>query len=421
VADQADSTEACSGSASTSTFADLAAGVDVDEIDDRSALEIVIDALYEKRAATREKALGGMIELLQVYDNCLEVEERQDTVSTLLTNCIRRGGATEQERAVQALGLVYAMLGCCDDSHKIFQERVDILQKVCRSGKSADCRIAGVNALCAGSFITTKDHRETMEVMEFLESIFSSDAEAKKCPDAGTRAAAVRGWALLLTTIPQELVKRQGYRETRLAALSNLLQDNSVELREAAGEGISVLFDAGQDPMSEDANNDRQGATEAAESEDAFSVQLEVVRERMTELAKNLGDTSRRSKKDRSAQKTTFRDVLGVLDGQGVSEVKLKLRHGDTLHADSVCTVAQLNFFRRFLAGGFQDHLQHNPLLHEVFDFQPMHEPGERLSKTERRMFKSPNSAASRARQKHRGAERASAALNRHALLGDAW
>ena len=65
--------------------------------------------------------------------------------------------------------------------------------------------------------------------------------------------------------------------------------------------------------------------------------------------------------------------------------------------------------------------MQNNPLLHEVFDFQPLHEAGARLSKTERRMFKSQNSAASRARQKHRGAERASAAHDRHALLGESW
>ena len=76
--------------------------------------------------------------------------------------------------------------------------------------------------------------------------MWPADPEAKKIPDAGTRAAAVRGWALLLTSLPQDLVKRHGYCETRLANLSRLLHDNSVELREAAGEGIAVLFDAVQ-------------------------------------------------------------------------------------------------------------------------------------------------------------------------------
>ena len=61
--------------------------------------------VWNHRAATREKALGGMVELLQNYStSCLEVEERQETVSTLLANCIRRGGATEQERAAYSLG-----------------------------------------------------------------------------------------------------------------------------------------------------------------------------------------------------------------------------------------------------------------------------------------------------------------------------
>jgi len=64
---------------------------------------------------------------------------------------------------------------------------------------------------------------------------------------------------------------------------------------------------------------------------------------------------------------------------------------------------------------------QHNPLLHDVFEFQPQAEAGERMSKTERRLFKSPNSAAARGRQKNRGSERAAAAANRHSLLGESW
>lgn len=66
-------------------------------------------------------------------------------------------------------------------------------------------------------------------------------------------------------------------------------------------------------------------------SDDVFSAQLEEVRARMEELAKNLGDTQRRSKKERATQKTAFRDCLYVLDGQGMPEVKIKARTPDAV------------------------------------------------------------------------------------------
>ena len=55
-----ESIEGCS-SASASTFADLTGSIDVDEVDDRSALEIVIDALYEKRCVCPEIWLGASL------------------------------------------------------------------------------------------------------------------------------------------------------------------------------------------------------------------------------------------------------------------------------------------------------------------------------------------------------------------------
>jgi hypothetical protein len=54
----------------------------------------------------------------------------------------------------------------------------------------------------------------------------------------------VRGCALLLTTVPRDVVRRGDYFEAHLAALNLLLGEESVELREAAGEAVAVLYDA---------------------------------------------------------------------------------------------------------------------------------------------------------------------------------
>lgn len=47
-------------------------------------------------------------------------------------------------------------------------------------------------------------------------------------------------------------------------------------------------------------------------------------------------------------------------------ESKIKLRGGDVLVVDSLPGNVQLNALRRFLAEGFQTHLQYNTLLHQV-------------------------------------------------------
>ena len=49
-----------------------------------------------------------------------------------------------------------------------------------------------------------------------------------------------------------------------------------------------------------------------------------------------------------------------------MAESRIKLRCGDILVVDTARGAMQLAALRRFLAEGFQAHLQHNTLLHQV-------------------------------------------------------
>ena len=71
-----------------------------------------------------------------------------------------------------------------------------------------------------------------------------------------------------------------------------------------------------------------------------------------------------------------------------VAQTKIKLRHGDTLVVKTLVSTVQLNALRRFLAEGFQIHLQQNPLLHQIFDFEPREERAERLTPLEKKMYR---------------------------------
>ncbi len=71
-----------------------------------------------------------------------------------------------------------------------------------------------------------------------------------------------------------------------------------------------------------------------------------------------------------------------------VAQTKIKLRHGDTLIVNTLVGTVQLNALRRFLAEGFQVHLQQNPLLHQIFSFEPREERPERLTPLEKKMYR---------------------------------
>jgi len=60
---------------------------------------------------------------------------------------------------------------------------------------------------------------------------------------------------------------------------------------------------------------------------------------------------------------------------------------------------------------------QANPLLHQMFGYTPREDPAERLTRFEKRLYRSPNSAAAKQLTQHRKSNRADAAARK----GDAF
>ncbi|KAJ0535851.1 hypothetical protein HanIR_Chr09g0435111 [Helianthus annuus] len=60
-----------------------------------------------------------------------------------------------------------------------------------------------------------------------------------------------------------------------------------------------------------------------------------------------------------------------------------------------------VELYKRFLSGGFVKHMQENGFLHEVFNFTPKKKNllgADRVSGTDKRMYRSPNSILNKAR-----------------------
>jgi hypothetical protein len=181
------------------------------------------------------------------------------------------------------------------------------------------------------------------------------------------KAAALRGWSFLYTSLNTPLDSRQ--LETQLAALAGLLHDSDVEVRQAAGEVLALLYNTcslrdelEDDEDGEDGYDDDDDDDDAAEQEGELSQQaagglqqllpaapqaapaglaspldqqqqqrrrdhdemslvsnssvsgLEMVMERVRDLATNRGDRQRRNKRERVALKGCFRELRSVME-----------------------------------------------------------------------------------------------------------
>lgn len=101
--------------------------------------------------------------------------------------------------------------------------------------------------------------------------------------------------------------------------LAALLHSEDVDIRSAAGEAVVLIYNTcdlsalpeSNPSVAEDENNgnkDEEGISGvSAES-------LEDIVSRMQDLAKNRGDDTRRSKKDRASQRSTFRELSSILE-----------------------------------------------------------------------------------------------------------
>ena len=273
-----------------------------------------------------------------------------------------------------------------------------MLEPIILTGKSAAAKPGAADALSMLCFVGAEGPEETLRCMMVLARAFSSG-------QAKLQAVALRGWTLLLTTVPAWHLD-SGFVESHLSLLAGLLHSDDVEVRGAAGEAVALLYSTcglaalpespaldydsepppprkspgtnGKPPRpprpscgsngangaalgspaaeqatgsadealtgrgdtpAEPAQQHNGGAAEAAaearreagvqtpadsgEDEDGEGgaagggvplERLEQITDRMRDLAKNRGDSTRRSRRDRASLKGTFRELCNVVE-----------------------------------------------------------------------------------------------------------
>ncbi|BBN11875.1 hypothetical protein MPTK1_5g15480 [Marchantia polymorpha subsp. ruderalis] len=384
-----------------------------------------LEFVLNHRSATREAGLRGLLGAFTSNLLVEFVEEKYETLSHLFLNSVKKGSAVERALASRALGLLSLTAGAGDISQKLLSEAWPSLVKVAKTDTVPAARIAALDSMAILSFVGGTDLEATESAMNSVWPVCTHKGNyhadqtlGTNRPSGAVKAAAMSAWALLLSTVPATRVASH-HVELSLPTLSMLLRDDDLAVRTATGEALALLYEATKHllldiPVADDLKSDiPELASTKPQTIHKLTVAggkaMEAKEAQVVEQMKALsvqGGGKGQSKKERYAQRASFRDILTTIEDGVCREVAVKLPAGDVLRVNTWSQTIQLNALRRVLAEGFQRHMQENELLHEIFDFIPRNQKRQSLSTKEKRMYMSPNSVISKARTQMRNRSR---------------
>lgn len=408
-----DDTDSVSSS-STSRSEMIVSGAEDVQVDKETLLDQCVDALYEKRGSTREKALASIIE---TFNSDIQHEFVEKKFATLLQQClnsIKRGSSKEITLASHVLGLLALTAGPGDKAHEMLEESVSPITEALKSRSDASKISSLLECLAIITFVGGEEPEETEKSMQLMWQVIHPKigpnvATAKPSPPMIT--AMVSAWSFLLTTVGGLALNPKSWQGS-ISYFSTLLDKDDRAVRIAAGEALALIFEVGSlEKFSvEDKGSSDRSTDEANKSKDILHIQglRAKVLNQVRSLSVEAGGKGS-AKKDLNSQRNTFRDILEFLEEGYTPESSMKIG-GDSLTTTTWCQLIQLNFLKHFLGGGFVKHMQENEFLHTVFGFTPKKKMlsgiEHRISGTEKRMYKSPNSVANKARTQFRNKQR---------------
>ncbi|XP_047983601.1 interferon-related developmental regulator 1-like isoform X2 [Salvia hispanica] len=402
-----DDTDSMSSSTSSMRFDHMTEnGLDEVQVDKDALLDQWLDALYEKRGSTREKALASIIE---AFNSSLQYEFVEAKFATLLQQClnsIKKGSAKEAALASHAIGLLALTVGPGEKAQEILEESLSPISDALRVRPETSKILSLLQCLAVITFVGGEDPEQTEKSMQIMWQVAHPKLGANVAtskPSPAVIAMMVSSWSFLLTTVNSWALNPKSWQES-ISYFSTLLDKDDRALRMAAGEALALVFEIGS---LEKFCGEAKDSSDPTTDEGKDSRKLMYVHGLRTKVLGQVRGLSAEAggkgsaKKDLNSQRNTFRDILDFFENGSAPETLVKIG-GDPLSTSSWTQYIQLNFLKHFLGGGFVKHMQENQFLHDVFDFTPKkkHLSGaeQRMSGSEKRMYKSPNSALNKAR-----------------------
>ncbi|XP_057973461.1 uncharacterized protein LOC131161609 [Malania oleifera] len=344
------------------------------ELNKDSLLDQSLDALFEKRASTREKALSSIV---QAFSSNLQHEFAEKNFVTLLHRClssIKRGFSKEIPLASRAIGLLALTLGSGDSAHEIFKESIPVFSQALKSPSQSSNPSALVECLAIITFVGENDPQEVERVVQIMWQLVNpkrgSNVVATK-PSVELMTATVSASSFLLTIM-------NGWRckdwQESVSYFSTLLDKDDRSIRKAAGEALAVIFETGNfEKFFAEAKGSTDGSIHERDNSLKGYEHIQGLRAKILNQVRNLSmeaGNKGSSKKNLKSQRDLFRDILEFLEYGSCPET-YTLIGDDPLTTSTWSEMIQLNLLKHFLGGGFLKHMQDNEFLHAVFGFAP--------------------------------------------------
>ncbi|KAI8005363.1 Interferon-related developmental regulator 1 [Camellia lanceoleosa] len=379
-----------------------------------SLLDQCLDALYEKRGSTREKALVAIIE---AFNSNLQHEFVEKKFVTLLHQClnsIKRGSVNEISLASRVIGLLALTTGPGDKAQEILEDSVPPISQALKSGSVASKTSSLLECLAIVTFVGGTEPEETEKAMQIMWQVVhpkqGSNVVATK-PSSSVIMTMVSAWSFLLTTMDGWTLDPKNWQES-ISYFSTLLEKDDRSIRITAGEALALIFEIGDlEKLSGEAKAFSDSSIHERNVSRMFA-NIQGLRGKILNQVRNLsmeagGKGS--NKKDLNSQRNLFRDILHFLESGYPPETSMKIG-GVPLKTTLWSQLIQLNFLKRLIGGGFIKHMQENEFLYNLFGFTPQRTQllgnEHHMSSFDKRFYKSPNSVVNKARTQIRNKQR---------------
>ncbi|XVE70189.1 hypothetical protein DITRI_Ditri10aG0052500 [Diplodiscus trichospermus] len=320
-------------------------GTEEVEFNKDSLLDEAVDALYEKRGSTREKALAVIIE---AFNSNLQHQFVEKKFATLLHQClnsIKKGSSKEISLASHAIGLLALTVGPGDNAREILEESITPLSQAFKSCSESSKIASLVECLAIITFVGGNDPEKAMQIMwQLVIPKLGSNVIAVK-PSAAIITAVVSAWSFLLTTMDGWRLSPKLWQES-ITYLSSLLDKDDRSVRIAAGEALAVIFEMGSlEKFAAEAKGSSDGSvSEGNKSKEGFS-HIQGLKSKIMNQVRDLSAEAGgkgSAKKDLNNQRNLFKDVLEFLEDGYCPETSMKIG-GDSLQTSTWSQLIQVS------------------------------------------------------------------------------
>jgi hypothetical protein len=324
-----------------------------------------VDGLTEKRATTRLNTLQKVYDLMCEHFAKYPLRDRVETITHGVLQCITRGTSDKEViLGIETLTVINITLYRTHHTGRqqqlapieLDEETVhrirDVLTLKAVEGKTNETnqniRHAALFALAVFGFVED-DPRELL-----TKNLITYEQEYWKESDNSVLAQAITSWSLMASAVPTHLVVNVLFPRVK-SQLIKMLGKGDLGVKMACGEALAFLYESRY--MLEDDDEEQEESSFDQVDNDL----LETLQQLSTTTTKQV------AKKDRSVQKSSFRDVLNTIQDGDSPEIKFVVKK-TTLTFHTWGAIIQYNAFKTILGSGLIHHISENPFIQRVFD-----------------------------------------------------